>query len=161
MGPSSSLRSSEDCTAESDPGIVAEIGRNFEDYMSAAIDVGSRAPKQTRSREVRSCCCSGILPVTVGQGRHIAADRMWPVLDIVVGLAAAVVEAPVGLGTLHFDLADTGHIALGSDRKEAAGSCRPGSKTLCRKCGCSRPSRGQARWMRGCARRQSCQQAEC
>lgn len=146
MGPSSGLRSSEDCIVVSDSGFAAATGRNFEDYMSAAIDIGSSAMKQRTPREVRLRCCFGIRLVLAVQDPHIAAGCMWADQDTAVeARAAAVVEALVGIGILRSDLADIENMGLGSDWKEAAGSFRLGSKTLCRKCGCSRSSQERIR----------------
>lgn len=145
MAPNSGSHSFEGCTAVSDPGSAAVIGYSSGDCMSAATGVGSHAKTQTRSREERLRCCSGIRPVTAVLSHHIAAGRM--LTDSGIAAAAevevAAAEALAGLGILHSGLARIAHMGLGSDWKKVAGSFRPGSKTWCREGGCNRPGRGR------------------
>jgi len=129
MEPAPYLHNFEDCTAVSDPGAEAAIGRSSEDYTSGAVGIGQHMTARKSSFAESQHCCSDMRPATVAPVRRHAADCRWPGLDIAVAAAEAA-EVPVGPGNLHSGLAGIDGIFLGSGwTKAAAGMDRLGSKT--------------------------------
>lgn len=141
-GPASRWRSSEGCTAVSDPATAEATGHSAAGCRSAAADIDLRTMMRTRLPVARKHCYSGILLETAAPDRRSAAGHTWADQD-----TAAVVEAAAAapaVGILHSDLASIAGRLRGSDWGWAAGIGRLGSKTCCRESGCDRSSRERA-----------------